>query len=350
MSLPTHYRALQLTKPQQPIEWATLPLTQPSPTQVLIRVHYCGLNRKEGLMQRFNIPGLTLPLTLGYEFAGVVVAVGGEASGAVAVGQHVWGVSGGGGCLAEYYLSEAGLVFPYQPTAQLSERLAATLGVAYSTAYEAMVDHADIAQRKGQTVFIQGAAGACGSMACIIAQRAGLTVIGSASLPDNLDYLRSTLRLAHVIDYKQHDVAAQVLELTNGRGADLVWDSTMSPASFPHSAAAVAEGGVWLRLGRHDWRPFVDSASVVSVVQERRATADDSDWQRYFDQPQYQPHRDQLFREACEHAVQTAREGQLHVQLQDDVLFDAVHVQNAIDMIADGKRQGGRVVVNIIGY
>ena len=349
MSLPTQYRALQLTKSGAPLAWTTLPLELPSSDQLLVRVHFCGLNRKDGFIQRLNIPSLRLPVVLGYEFSGVVVAAGSAVQSSVHVGQHVFGVSGGGGCLAEYYLTDSTLAFAYQPTAQLSERVAATLGVAYCTAYEAMVEHAQVDARKGQVVLIQGAAGACGSMACIIAQRAGLTVIGSASLPANLTYLRSTLQLAHTIDYKQQDVAEQVVSLTGERGADLVWDSTMSPASFPHSAAAVAEGGTWLRLGRHDWRPFVDAASVVSVVHARRAMAEDSDWQRYFDQPDYQPHRTRVFRAACEDAVGAADEGRLHVQLLPDVPFDAQKVQSAIDVIADGNRQGGRVVVDVVG-
>jgi len=53
----------------------------------------------------------------------------------------------------------------------------------------------------------------------------------------------------HIIDYSKQDVVQQVLAVTAGRGADIVYDPTYSQSSFKQSASVVASGGRWLRLG-----------------------------------------------------------------------------------------------------
>ena len=75
-----------------------------------------------------------------------------------------------------------------------------------------------------------------------------MKVIGSTSKAQSAELLRS-LGVDHVIDYSKQDVVKEVLALTGGKGADLVYDPTYQPASFKQSASAVASGGVWMKLG-----------------------------------------------------------------------------------------------------
>jgi len=53
----------------------------------------------------------------------------------------------------------------------------------------------------------------------------------------------------------------QILSATNGKGVDLVWDSTYSPSSYKQSAGVVAKGGLWLRLG-----PQLDATEAIAVA------------------------------------------------------------------------------------
>jgi NADPH2:quinone reductase len=75
----------------------------------------------------------------------------------------------------------------------------------------------------GETVLIHAAAGGVGQAAVRMAKHYGATVIATAS-PDKHQVVRA-LGADHVIDYRSADVAADVLRLTDGRGADLVLES-----------------------------------------------------------------------------------------------------------------------------
>ena len=53
----------------------------------------------------------------------------------------------------------------------------------------------------------------------------------------------------HVFDYRKDDVAAEIAKLTNGKGVDLVYDTTYNEASFVATAGMVRPGGLWVDLG-----------------------------------------------------------------------------------------------------
>ena len=81
-----------------------------------------------------------------------------------------------------------------------------------------------------------------------IAKLFGLKVIGSAGKAASLDLLKR-LNVDHIVDYSGLDLVQKIMNLTSGRGADLVYDSTYSQASYDVSAAVVASGGEYIRLG-----------------------------------------------------------------------------------------------------
>ncbi|GAA2358854.1 NADP-dependent oxidoreductase [Dactylosporangium salmoneum] len=165
---------------------AEVPVPDPGPRQVRIRVRASGVNPvdstiRSGAMQAI-IP-TTLPAIPGIDVAGVVDAVGEDVTD-VAVGEPVLGwADAPAGSYAEYALASRIAHIP----AGLSFADAATLPTAGETA-ERGLDLLGV--RAGETVLIHGASGSVGTIAVQLAVARGATVIGTAS-EENQDYVRS---------------------------------------------------------------------------------------------------------------------------------------------------------------
>ena len=76
MEIPDQMRAMVLEEPGQPLKWLEVPVPQPGPEQVLIRVHTCGVCRTDLHVVDGELPHPKLPLILGHEIVGTVVAAG----------------------------------------------------------------------------------------------------------------------------------------------------------------------------------------------------------------------------------------------------------------------------------
>jgi NADPH:quinone reductase-like Zn-dependent oxidoreductase len=107
---------------------------------------------------------------------------------------------------------------------------------------------ANIQQHASKWIYVAGAAGGVGHFAAQIAKLYGLKVVGSAGKATSLHLLRE-LHLDYVIDYSKQDVVTEIMSLTGGKGADLVYDSSYTQSSYTQSAAVVASGGEYIRLG-----------------------------------------------------------------------------------------------------
>jgi NADPH:quinone reductase-like Zn-dependent oxidoreductase len=163
------------------LELAELPDPHPGPGQIRIAVHAAGVNPIDWKL-RGGMRGGDLPQQTGREAAGVVDEVGEGVSDA-AVGDEVFGfVAGGGGAAELAVLSDYA---PIPPSLDFAG--AAGLPVAVETAWRTL-DLLGV--RDGDTVLINGAAGAVGSSAVQLARGRGARVIGTAS-PNNHEYLRS---------------------------------------------------------------------------------------------------------------------------------------------------------------
>ena len=150
----------------------------------------------------------------------------------------------------------------------------------YLSAYEPLIMTTDIRTRAGQTIFIPGGAGGVGHFAVQLAKAYGLRVIASASKPAGVELLEK-LRADVVIDYSKQDVAVEVMKATNDRGADVVYDATYAPSSMKQSAAVVAKGGQWIRLGQWMHGPSELGPEVEAIVAHRGATVLIGDVGRY---------------------------------------------------------------------
>jgi NADPH:quinone reductase-like Zn-dependent oxidoreductase len=128
--------------------------------------------------------GLTVPASFGYDFAGVVDEVGGGATG-FAVGDRVYG-GAMARAVADFVVVKTPADALWHTPEGISDEVASTLPVAGLTAAAAL---AAIDLRSGDTVLVGGAAGGVGVFAVQLAQLAGATVIGTASV-STFEFLR----------------------------------------------------------------------------------------------------------------------------------------------------------------
>src|SRR6201987_2557724 len=154
-----------------------VPKPAPKGTQVLVKVHACGLNRADIGMTKGHAHGAAggVGTVLGMEWAGEVAELGPEAKG-VKVGDRIMG--SGAAAFAEYTLADHGRLFRAPSNMNFDE--ADTLAVALATMQNAVVTNG--ALDPGQSVLIQGASSGVGLMAIQIAKLKGARlVVGSST-------------------------------------------------------------------------------------------------------------------------------------------------------------------------
>ncbi len=196
------------------MKFERVPRPEPGPGEVLVKVAAAGVGPWDGWIRagKSALPQ-PLPLTLGSDLSGEIVAMGPGVSG-LRVGDQVYGVTNPQfvGAYAEYALASADMVSD-KPTA-LTHVEAASVPVVAVTAWQALFDQAQL--KAGQTVVIHGAAGNVGSYAVQLARQAGVQTIAIASMGD-ISAVRD-LGANTVIDYRTQHFEEQV------RGADAVID------------------------------------------------------------------------------------------------------------------------------
>ena len=236
MSIPATMRALQQTSLNGPQDLRLItdaPVPAPRPGEVLIRVTAAGVNFADISQARGTFGGGPQPPYLaGFEAAGEVAAVGagvtGLEPGARVIGTNVVGQ----GAFAEYMVLPADAAVPVP--AGWADEQALGMVVNWPTALAALKPLGGI--DAGQTVVIHAAAGGTGQAAVKMAKHYGATVIATAS-PGKHETVRA-LGADHVLDSRSADIAAKVLQLTGGTGADLVLEATPG-ATLDASLAAV---------------------------------------------------------------------------------------------------------------
>jgi len=210
------------------LQLETLPRPVPAEGEVLIKVHFAGVNPidwklRSGAYQAF-MP-TKFPAHPGIDVSGVIEEVGPGVT-AFKKGDAVFGA--GRGSYAQFALAKAVDVVA-KPTA-LSFELAAALPVGALTGWQE-VETAGV--KAGQRVLVQGAAGGVGLFAVQFAKLKGAHVIGSASA-GNAAFVKS-LGADEVLDYAKGPLAAKDL--------DVVID-TVGGAVLESSYALLKKGGV----------------------------------------------------------------------------------------------------------
>jgi NADPH:quinone reductase-like Zn-dependent oxidoreductase len=214
-----------------------VPPSPPGEGEVRIAVKAIGLNRADCLFRQgtyLEIP--TPPSRLGYEAAGTVEAVGAGVTG-LKVGDRVDTLPAFS--MGKYVPSQAVSSFP----GNLSFEEGASIWVAYLTSYGALVEHGGL--RKGHYVLITAASSSVGFSAIQVVRAAGGVSIATTRKPEKTGALRQA-GADHVVVTGEEDLAARVMEITEGRGADLIFDAVAGRSMEDLAAAAAREATIFV--------------------------------------------------------------------------------------------------------
>ncbi len=222
------------------LQLAELPIPQPGPGQVLIRVEAIGINFID-IYFRKGAYKASLPLTPGSEAAGTVEELGpgvtGFAAGDVVASTSVLG------SYAEYALVPA--VQLVKVPAELAPEKAAAVMLQGMTAH--YLTHSTFPLKAGDTALVHAGAGGVGLLLTQIAARLGARVITTVSTKAKAGLSREA-GASHVILYTDQDFEAEVKRLTGGKGVDVVYDS-VGKTTFEKSLNCLRPRGLLALFG-----------------------------------------------------------------------------------------------------
>lgn len=265
MTDPTQMNAAVLDAANAPFRIAQVARPTPKAGEVLVRIKASGVNPldlkiRAGAAAHAQQP---LPSILGIDMSGTIEAIGPEVRG-FAIGDDVFGMTGGvggvQGSLAEFAAVDARLI-AHKPR-KLSYRDAAALPLIFITAWEGLVDRAQV--KAGQKVLVQGGGGV-GHIVVQLARAFGATAfaVDSAAKHEFLTGLGAT-----AIDYRSMSVEQYVARFTDGRGFDVIYD-TIGGETLDASFRAVRRFGhvvSALGWGTHALAPLSFRAASYSGV------------------------------------------------------------------------------------
>ncbi|MAT83014.1 MAG: NADPH:quinone oxidoreductase [Gammaproteobacteria bacterium] len=204
--------------PPESLVMEDVPAPEPRAGEVLVDVHACGLNFPDVLMIQGKYQSQPpFPFAPGGEIAGTVAALGEGVEG-YAVGDRVFAGIGFGG-FAEQVVVKARALKPVPDTMTLQQ--ASGISTTYGTSYYALKQRADL--KAGETLLVLGAAGGVGLAAVELGKAMGARVIAAASTAEKLEVARKA-GADEVIDYSDGELKEKVKALTDGKGADVIYD------------------------------------------------------------------------------------------------------------------------------
>ncbi|MGO8701980.1 MAG: NADPH:quinone reductase [Limisphaerales bacterium] len=193
-----------------------VPDPDPGPTQVVVYVRAVGVNPVETYLRSGMNPKLPLPYTPGTDAAGEVASVG-AAVRDLKSGTRVYTSGSVTGTYSSITLCEAADVHPLPDKTTFAE--GAGVNIPFATAYRALFQRARAVA--DETVLIHGASGGVGTAAIQLARAAGLRVIGTVG-SEKGEQLARSLGAAHVLNHRQPDYLAQLMQLTQNQGVDII--------------------------------------------------------------------------------------------------------------------------------
>jgi NADPH:quinone reductase-like Zn-dependent oxidoreductase len=198
-----------------------VPTPQPGGGHALVEVKAAAINPSDVKNVEGGMHGTTLPRIPGRDFAGIVVRGPDDV-----VGKEVWGTGGDigftkDGSHAQFILLPLAALTP-KPT-NLSMDAAGSAGLVFVTAWSAIINAAGTTE--GDTVLVIGASGGVGSAAVQIAKARGAKVIGAVRGEEDFTSAREN-GADKTINTSSQNLADSVRTMTEGRGADVVFDTS----------------------------------------------------------------------------------------------------------------------------
>jgi NADPH2:quinone reductase len=212
----------------------------PGPGEVRIRNRAVGVNYIDTYYRTGMYPS-TLPVVLGNEAAGEVVAVGDGVTDLKRGDRVAYVITFGG--YAEERIAPAKAVVKLPDG--ISDETAAAMMLKGMTAQYLL--NRTYKVKRGDTILFHAAAGGVGSIACQWAKHLGATVIGTVGSEDKAKLARDN-GCDHVILYRQEDFAARVKEITDGKLCEAVYDG-VGKATFPASLDCLKPFGMFASFG-----------------------------------------------------------------------------------------------------
>ncbi len=209
---------------------------------VRIAVRAAGVNFADTLMAKGEYQVRPqLPFAPGLEAAGYVTEVSSDVDG-IDVGDRVMACVDHGG-FAEEAIARAVDVYRIPDKMRFVE--AAGFPIVYGTSHVGLVEKLKL--KAGETLLVHGAAGGVGLTAVEIGKSLGARVIATAGGPEKLEVAKQ-YGADDLIDYRKEDIRERVKALTDGRGADAVYDP-VGGSAFDASLRATVQGGRILIVG-----------------------------------------------------------------------------------------------------
>jgi NADPH:quinone reductase-like Zn-dependent oxidoreductase len=224
------------------LEFVETAVRVPGPAEVRIKVNAIGINRAEAMWRIDDyIEPVKFPAGLGYEAVGIVDAVG-EGVSDFAAGDEVNVIPSFSmndyATYGEVIIVPAHAVVRHPKTLSYVE--AASIWMMFVTAYGALIEDAKVT--KGDFVIIPAASSSVGLAAIQLVNYAGATAIALTRTSAKRAQLIE-VGATHVVATKEVDFIDEVMKITGGRGARVVFEPVGGP-NFPKIHSALAVGGI----------------------------------------------------------------------------------------------------------
>lgn len=221
------------------LEYGDMPDPVPAPGEVLVQVKASGVNPSDVKLRAGARPGATMefPTVIPHSDGAGEIADVGDGVPKTRIGERVWLWNAqwkrAQGSAAEL------IALPSEQAVRLPDNVSfaegATFGIPAMTAWYAVCGAGPVA---GKTVLVTGGAGTVGRYACQMARLSGAQVITTVSSEEKAAH--STAK--ECINYREEDVAGSVMDLTDGKGVDLIVDVDFG-ANQPTSLELIKPGG-----------------------------------------------------------------------------------------------------------
>jgi len=271
--VPANMRAVVMRTfgPPEVLRVEEVPVPEPGEGEVLVKVHAVSVNRTLDVLVRQdgNNRNITLPAVLGVDPSGVVVAIGkgvrerrvGDRVATVnlrcgtcryclageeedcRIDLHV-GITRWGGYAEYVRIAEAATV-PLPNDLPFPE---ATVMLRHFPTAFALARRANL--RAGEWALVMGAAGALGACCVQVAKLIGARVIAAAGTDDRVQAAVAYGADAGV-NYRSQDLAAEVMRMTGGEGADVVFENIADPTLWPRAFNSLGYRGRLVTAGAH---------------------------------------------------------------------------------------------------
>ncbi|CAI9299839.1 unnamed protein product [Lactuca saligna] len=240
------------------LKWEDVEVRDPKEGEIRLKQKAIGLNYLDVYMRegRYNLSP-PLPYTPGMEGAGVVTAVGAGVT-SCKVGDVVAYASPDVGSYAQERILPASLAVHVPSSVDVVEAAA----VIFKGLTAHLLIHKAFKVERGHTILLHAAAGGVGCLVSQWASAIGATVIGTVSTNEKAVQAKED-GCRHVILYKDENIVDRVMEITSGKGVDVVYDS-VGKDTFNESLSCLKKRGYMVIFGMASGEP--DPIRVVQMA------------------------------------------------------------------------------------